>query len=157
VKFIVPVVQARGTSGSQEPGAAVDIDGIGSQLIAGERVIIVYGIGLKIAGAKGHTVERGVRVSVGIGSKAGDSFAGKHSLGPDPGADMDGESCLYREVYLCGRSDADSEEAATATIDRKVMIGNSDKGSRNYLLGGSRVNFHYFTAKGNEWVVGREG
>ena len=115
------------------------------------------GIDLKIAGVEGHPIERGVRVGVGVGIKAVYRFAGKHSLGPDPGANMDGESSLYREVYHCSRSDTNGEEAASATVDSEFVIRDSDKGSRDYLLGGSGVNFCYFTAKSNEWIVGREG
>ncbi len=84
VQGIVPVVERAGASYAEEPGTAIVVDSVGQKLVARQRVVVVGVVDLEIAGTQRHAVERGCRVSVGIGIKVFDVFAGQLGLCPNP-------------------------------------------------------------------------
>src|SRR5579885_498279 len=90
VQVVAPVVEAAGTDNAKEPGPAIIVNGVGGKLIAGKRVIIVDVVDLQIAGTQGHTVERGLRVSIGVVIEVMNRLASKRGLRPHPGANLHG-------------------------------------------------------------------
>ncbi len=110
------MVEGVGAGDAVEPGAIVVGDGVGHDLAARERVVVVRVVHLQITGAHGHAIERGGGVGVGIGVEISYFFTRQHRLRPDPGANFDRQRCLHVEVYLRARGKAHRQQTATGTV-----------------------------------------
>src|SRR5579885_3743212 len=154
VQVVVPVVEAAGANDAKEPGPAIIVDGVGGELVAGERVVVVNVVDLKVTGAQGHTVERGLRVGIGVVGEVMNRLAGKRGLRPVPGANLHGQSRLHIEMDGYRRREAHDEVAAARTIDARLLRrGDVDERGRQDLLRTGRRDFENDAAEGDERVL----
>src|SRR5579859_5867256 len=87
---------------AKEPYPVIIINGIRSHLIAGQRVVVMRVIDLKITGMESGTIERRRWIYIRISVKTGDDFTRHHCLCPYPRANANCERRLHLQMHAHG-------------------------------------------------------